>query len=112
MQNFHDAVGGIGTSKDECAMSEVHDARGLVDDHDTQRCEGVDGPELQATDDDHCELANHFSTSLANQTLCSVHALALRRIRDTGCIMRQDAEPTTFQLPLMMRALATFLFPW
>jgi hypothetical protein len=41
-----------------------------------------------------------------------VHALALRRIRDTGCTKRQDAKPTTFQLPLMMRALATFLFPW
>jgi hypothetical protein len=26
--------------------------------------------------------------------------------------LRQDAKPTTFQLPLMMRALATFLFPW
>ena len=34
-------------------MRKIHDARGLVDDHDTERREGVDGPEFQATHNDH-----------------------------------------------------------
>ena len=88
MRSLDDAVGGIGARQDKCAVRKVHDARGLVDDHNSERREGVDGPELQATHNDHHEFGNHLRSP------------------------RQDAKPTTRQLPLTMRALATFLFPW
>ena len=87
-QPLDDAIGRVGAGQDECAVREIDDAGGLVDDHDSDRREGVDGPELQAADNDHHELGNHLRS------------------------LRQDAKPTTRQLPLMMRALATFLLPW
>ena len=88
MHSFDDAVRRIGARQDECAVREIHDASGLVDDHDSERGERVDGPELQATHNDHHELGNHLRS------------------------LPQDARPTTRQVPSTMRALATFLFPW
>jgi hypothetical protein len=40
-------------------VSKIHDARRPIDDNNTERGKGIDGPDLEATDNNHYELSKH-----------------------------------------------------
>ena len=62
-EHLDDAIGCPGAGEHEGAMREIHRARRLVDDDDADGGKRVDGPELEATHDDHQEFSSHRRNS-------------------------------------------------
>ena len=60
VQAYDYAVGRPGAGEGKGTVSEIHDARCLVDDDDTEGGESIDGPKFEATDDHHQEFGKHL----------------------------------------------------
>ncbi len=58
-ERFDHAIGRIGAGEDERAVSKIHDARGFINNDNAERGERIDGPDLEATNNNHDELGKH-----------------------------------------------------